>query len=113
MSTYSASSGIYVDIWSLTCIIPHYREQEEDEVIAAQQKTKKLKKLAENRQHIRQFGNITVQRIEDLEAEKLRRMPRSAGEFLKRMNGPNRKRMDVLEGHPSRFSRLQKRKITA
>ncbi|KAF4145730.1 hypothetical protein GN958_ATG05047 [Phytophthora infestans] len=68
----------------------------------------KLAKLIEKKTHTRQFGNIQVQTLESLENTRTRELSTSAKHFLERRLAPTRARMNVMEGHPSQFTKKQK-----
>ncbi|CAH0519794.1 unnamed protein product [Peronospora belbahrii] len=68
----------------------------------------KVAHLMEKKIHTRQFGNIQVQTLEALEKMQTRTLPASAKEFLNLRTAPSRARMNVMEGHPSQFTKKQK-----
>lgn len=87
----------------------------EEEETAAELRAKKRRavkeaKLMKKKTHTRQFGNIQVQTLETLENTQTRELPASAKKFLELRAAPNRTRMNVLEGHPSQFTKKQKRR---
>ncbi|POM63733.1 Hypothetical protein PHPALM_20830 [Phytophthora palmivora] len=73
-------------------------------------KEAKLAKLMEKKTHTRQFGNIQVQTLETLENTQTRELSASAKEFLELRSAPTRARMNVMEGHPSLFTKKQKQR---
>ncbi|CEG35736.1 uncharacterized protein PHALS_00071 [Plasmopara halstedii] len=94
------------------------RHEEEDAVdsvaeIRAQKqlavKRAKVAKLMEKKTHTRQFGNIQVQTLETLENMQTRELSASAKEFLLRRTAPSRARMNILDGHPSQFTKKKQR----
>ncbi|KAG6606590.1 uncharacterized protein IUM83_14326 [Phytophthora cinnamomi] len=100
----------------LSAVAAHHEEEEqlEQQETAAQIRAKKRKqaKVAElmmKKTHTRQFGSIQVQTLDALEDAQTRELSQSAKEFLDRRMAPNRPRMNVLEGHPSQFTKKQKR----
>ncbi|RLN87721.1 hypothetical protein BBJ28_00015079 [Nothophytophthora sp. Chile5] len=68
----------------------------------------KRAKVMAKKTHTRQFGNIQVQTLDALETTQTRDLSSSAQEFLARRETPHRPRMNVLEGHPSLFTKKQK-----
>ncbi|KAG6949199.1 hypothetical protein JG688_00014732 [Phytophthora aleatoria] len=89
-------------------------EEDEAEELRAKKrravKEAKLAKLMEKKTHTRQFGNIQVQTLESLENTQTRELSTSANQFLERRLAPTRERMNVMEGHPSQFTKKQKQR---
>ncbi|KAG2789838.1 hypothetical protein PC129_g14453 [Phytophthora cactorum] len=89
-------------------------EEDEAEELRAKkrraEKEAKLAKLMEKKTHTRQFGNIQVQTLESLENTQTRELSTSAKQFLERRLAPTRERMNVMEGHPSQFTKKQKQR---
>ncbi|KAF1786878.1 hypothetical protein GQ600_404 [Phytophthora cactorum] len=89
-------------------------EEDEAEELRAKKrravKEAKLAKLMEKKTHTRQFGNIQVQTLESLENTQTRELSTSAKQFLERRLAPTRERMNVMEGHPSQFTKKQKQR---
>ena len=79
----------------------------EDDVKTALKEVK-MAKLMEKKTHTRQFGNIQVQTLEALEKTQTRALSDSAKEFMELRLAPTRERMNVMEGHPSQFTKKQK-----
>ncbi|KAF4316163.1 hypothetical protein BBO99_00008832 [Phytophthora kernoviae] len=91
-------------------------EAVEEEEVAAKARAKKrradakLAKLLEKKTHMRQFGNIEVKTLDAVETAKTRELSESAKEFLALREAPNRPRMNVMEGHPTQFTKKQKQR---
>ncbi|KAF1320915.1 hypothetical protein FI667_g12288, partial [Globisporangium splendens] len=97
----------------LSAVAAHHEEEKvEQELEAARERAakKRLTAALKKKTHIRQFGNIQVQTVDDLAAQQTRKLTASTEEFLARKNAPQRARMSVLEGHASLFSKKQKQK---
>ncbi|KAF1785439.1 hypothetical protein GQ600_27491 [Phytophthora cactorum] len=82
------------------------RNEEEAEEDEAEELRAKKRQEA----HTRQFGNIQVQTLESLENTQTRELSTSAKQFLERRLAPTRERMNVMEGHPSQFTKKQKQR---
>ncbi|TDH66396.1 hypothetical protein CCR75_005231 [Bremia lactucae] len=83
-----------------------------DELRAKKQRAVKrarLEKQLQTKTHTRQFGNIQVQTLEALENTQTRELSTDATEFLMRKMAPSRARMNVLEGHPSQFTKIKQK----
>ncbi|KAG7382988.1 hypothetical protein PHYPSEUDO_004167 [Phytophthora pseudosyringae] len=104
------------DVLSAVAARKEEDEAAEEEETAAELRAKKrravkearLAKLMEKKTHTRQFGNIQVQTLETLENTQTRELSASAKEFLELRAAPTRTRMNVMEGHPSQFTKKQK-----
>ncbi|KAI9909154.1 hypothetical protein PsorP6_014853 [Peronosclerospora sorghi] len=102
----------------LSAVAARHKEVEADEEdkVAIEERRKmrlvqseaKILKRIEKKSHTKQFGNIHVQTLETLEQTQTRELSASAKKFLELRSAPHRKRMNVLEGHPSQFTKRQK-----
>ncbi|TMW59534.1 hypothetical protein Poli38472_004603 [Pythium oligandrum] len=84
-------------------------EREENELEAKRERQRRKRAAAmKQRSHIRDFGTVQVQTLEALDASESRKLNDAAVAFLERKSAPQRARMNVLEGHPSLFTKKQK-----
>lgn len=67
--------------------------------------------MLKKKSHIRQFGHIQVQTVDEAARVQTRPLSASAEEFLARKTAPHRARMNVLEGHAALFTKKQKQKL--
>lgn len=84
--------------------------EQEAESAQAAATAKRQRAALKKKTHTRQFGNVHVQTVGELERQQARPLSASAEEFLKRRSAPHRARMSVLEGHPALFTKKQKQR---